>query len=99
LFSLRFHPRRRYKPLSCQTGKHHWETVNYRGIPMLVCRKCGAIVSKAIHEKTVGERDYRKLTKLGAYRPLTKEEMMEIAWQLYQKYGSLKTLIKGGKFI
>jgi len=81
------HPRIHNKPLKCKAGLHgnNWETVLIRGIPHLVCKKCGAMISKAVHEGQISETDHRKLTNVGKYKPQTTEEMVKEIWEKRQQ--------------
>jgi len=85
-FKIIQHPRVHNKPLSCKSGLHKgWKTVLVGGIPHLVCGKCGVLISKAIHEGQVADKDYRKLTGVGKYKEKTTKEMAKEIWEKQQQ--------------
>jgi len=79
-YSIQFHPRRFNKPLVCQSGVHQFSTrFDERGVPMLVCSKCGAGIGKGLYEKTWTKGDIKKIAAIGERKPRTKRQIQEDA--------------------
>jgi len=75
-YTIQRHPRIYNKPLSCQVGKHEFRTkFDQRGVPMLVCSKCGAGIGKGLYEKTWSKKDMERITKVGIRKKRTKKEI------------------------
>lgn len=53
------HPRAFNPSLSCQAGKHQWETGAIMGIPRMKCKKCGHIVMTGSFNGTETKREIR----------------------------------------
>jgi len=73
----------RPKRSQCAYSRHRWETVNLKGRPILICKKCGAFIDKRIKDKTITKREIRQ-AKGKPRKPRTKEEIFEETWEKYQ---------------
>jgi len=79
-YTIQRHPRVYNKPLSCQVGKHQFQTrFDQRGVPTLVCSKCGAGIGKGLYEKTWSKKDMRRIAEAGVRKKRTKKEIFEDA--------------------
>lgn len=71
----------------CSLGKHNWVTTIVMGIPVMICKSCGATIPQAVKEKTMTKQDIRK-TQQKPKRPKTIHEIFEKAWE--EKYGNTR---------
>ena len=81
------HPRYGNMPMSCQAGRHQWETRIMRwnawyktqGMPMLYCPKCGTLAPKDVIEKTTTQQELRTYGTPPPYKePTLKEIVLDI---------------------
>lgn len=79
------HPRYFNAPLSCQSGKHQWETGVLMGIPRLKCRKCGRIVMKGSYEGTETKREIKTRNVPKPEPWLTNDDWIENFWKEVNK--------------
>jgi len=71
----------------CSLGAHHWVTTVIMGIPVMVCKTCGATMPRAIKEGTMTKQDIRRMQKKEK-RPMSTYEIMEKIWE--DKYGNTR---------
>ena len=70
----------------CSSYMHRWTTTVVMGIPVMICKKCGATLPQSVMEKTITKREIRRMQKK---KPIP--STYEIAKKIWEdKYGNTR---------